>query len=215
MSTSSKDGPNESVIVQLHINDLRTIDSPVLSLAHSQGKKHVTHFLPIYVFDERILPLDCIPGYTASRETKDIQKKTDTGASREESEETEEDIKPLGQEEQPSRTTTNQPATQDRDHHSAGRVGPRSRLGNFWRVGRHRARFLVETVFDLKKTYESKGGGLIIACGKPEDVTIKVVEALVRSGKRVEGVWTQKEVRGNFRSTHVLLQARLISIELF
>ncbi|KAJ9112095.1 hypothetical protein QFC22_006395 [Naganishia vaughanmartiniae] len=195
MSASNKTGPTtESVIVQLHINDLRTTDSPVLSLAHSQGKKHVTHFLPIYVFDERILPLDCIPGFSASRQTKAVQEKTPSAATEKGRDEEEEDIKPLGQEDQPSRTNTNQPATKDRDHRSTGRVGPRSRLGNFWRVGRHRARFLVETVFDLKKTYDGKGGGLIVACGKPEEVAIKVVEALLKSGKRVEGVWTQKEV---------------------
>jgi hypothetical protein len=222
MSTSNKPGPSESVFVQLHINDLRTTDSPALSLAHSQGKKHITYFLPIYVFDERILPLDCIPGFSASRQTRDVQGKTSSGEAEKEREEDaeEEEIKPLGQEDKPSRTTTNQPATKDRDHRSTGRVGPRSRLGNFWRVGRHRAKFLVETVFDLKKTYESKGGGLIIACGKPEDVAVKVVESLVKSGKKVEGVWTQKEVRfvlvspfrdcpdGDFYSCHCRLQRR-------
>lgn len=180
----------ETVLVHLHINDLRTTDSPALSLAHSQQKKHVTHFLPIYVFDERILPLDCVPGYTSSPQAKAIKRKT---VAKDEAKEDEE-IKPLGQEDQPSRTTTNQPAAQEREDRPKGRVGPRSRLGNFWRVGRHRAAFLVETVFDLKKAYEAKGGGMVIACGRPEEVAIKVVEALVKSGKNVEGVWTQKEV---------------------
>lgn len=181
----------ESVIVHLHINDLRTTDSPALALAHSQQKKHVTHFLPIYVFDERILPLECVPGYNSSRQAKAIEKKDATPTYEVQEEE---DIKPLGQEDQPARTTTNQPATQDRAERPKGRVGPRSRLGNFWRVGRHRAKFLVETVFDLKTSYEGKGGGLVIACGRPEEVAIKVVEALVKSGKHVDGVWTQKEV---------------------
>lgn len=177
--------------MHLHINDLRTTDSPALSLAHSQQKKHVTHFLPIYVFDERILPLDCVPGYSSSPQAKAIERKT---VAQDEDKEAEEEIKPLGQEDQPSSTTTNQPATQEREDRPKGRVGPRSRLGNFWRVGRHRAAFLVETVFDLKKAYEDKGGGMVIACGRPEEVAIKVVEALVKSGKHVEGVWTQKEV---------------------
>lgn len=180
----------QSVIVHLHINDLRTTDSPALSLAHSQQKKHVTHFLPIYVFDERILPLDCVPGYSVSSQVKAIEKMT----TEDKADHEEEEIKPLGQEDEPVRTSNNQPATRDRQHRQNGRIGPRSRLGNFWRVGRHRAKFLVETVFDLKKAYESKGGGMLLACGNPEEVAIKVVQALVKNGVKVDGVFTQKEV---------------------
>jgi deoxyribodipyrimidine photo-lyase len=186
MATSSK--PTQSVIVHLHVNDLRTTDSPALSLAHSQQKKHVTHFLPLYVFDERILPLDYVPGYSVSAQTKAIEKMTTVDKS------SDDEIKPLGQEDEPIRTSNNQPATKDRKDRPNGRIGPRSRLGNFWRVGRHRAKFLVETVFDLKRSYEGKGGGMLLACGKPEEVAIRVVEALVKSGVKVDGVYTQKEV---------------------
>lgn len=202
----------ETVFVHLHINDLRTTDSPALSLAHAQQKKHVTHFLPIYVFDERILPLDCIPGYSSSPQAQAIKQKT---TAKEAEKEDEEEIKPLGQEDQPSRTTTNQPATRDLQQRPKGRVGPRSRLGNFWRVGRHRAAFLVETVFDLKQAYEAKGGGMVVACGRPEEVAIKVVEALLQSGKNVEGVWTQKEVsaRASSRSTCCSRGSRKVTTE--
>jgi hypothetical protein len=188
VATMATSAQTQSVIVHLHVNDLRTTDSPALSLAHSQGKKHVTHFLPLYVFDERILPLDCVPGYSVSAQTKAIEKMTTVDKS------SDDEIKPLGQEDEPVRTSNNRPATRDRKDRLNGRVGPRSRLGNFWRVGRHRAKFLVETVFDLKRSYDKKGGGMLLACGKPEEVAIKVVEALVKSGVKVDGVYTQKEV---------------------
>lgn len=187
---TNSNASTHSVIVHLHINDLRTTDSPALSLAHSQQKKHVTHFLPIYVFDERILPLDCVPGYSVSAQVKAIERMT----TEDKVDQEEDEIKPLGQEDEPARTFNSQPATRDRQNRPIGRIGPRSRLGNFWRIGRHRAKFLVETVFDLKKAYEGKGGGMLLACGKPEEVAIKVVEALVKSGVRVDGVFTQKEV---------------------
>lgn len=197
MATSNK--ATQSVIVHLHINDLRTTDSPALSLAHSQQKKHVTHFLPLYVFDERILPLACVPGSSVAAQTKAIKKMTTVDKA------DDDEIKPLGQEDEPVRTSNNQPATRDRKDRPLGRIGPRSRLGNFWRVGRHRAKFLVETVFDLKTSYEGKGGGMLVACGKPEEVAIKVVEALVKSGVQVDGVYTQKEVSSRDESLRMLL----------
>lgn len=157
---STEAGHPESIYIHLHTLDLRVHDSPSLSLAHSSAKRDVTHFLPVFVFDERSLSLACVPGFGSlgpKQHGQDDPEKTNTAAP---------EVIP----------------------------GPRSRNAGFHRMGRHRVRFLVESVFDLKERYRKLGGDLLVACGQPEDVVAQLARAYKSQGKRVDGVYTQKEV---------------------
>jgi len=65
---SSQSSPK--TFIHLHNLDLRVHDSPSLHLAHdpsSSVSKSVTHFLPVYIFDERQLDLSGLPDASAAR----------------------------------------------------------------------------------------------------------------------------------------------------
>ncbi len=53
----------------------------------------------------------------------------------------------------------------------------RSRLGNFWRCGPHRVKFLAEAIFDVRSSLRAIGSDLVIRVG-PLDV---VVDHLLKS----------------------------------
>ena len=62
---------SNKTFVHLHNFDLRVHDSPSLHLAHdpsSNISKSVSHFLPVYIFDERQLDLSALPGASPARE---------------------------------------------------------------------------------------------------------------------------------------------------
>ncbi|KAK3394017.1 putative cryptochrome [Podospora didyma] len=65
----------------------------------------------------------------------------------------------------------------------------RSQVGNFWRCGPHRAKFMGEAVWDLKKSLESLGSGLVVRVGKIEDVAQSLIEGLAKNGHEVGAVW--------------------------
>jgi deoxyribodipyrimidine photo-lyase len=77
----------------------------------------------------------------------------------------------------------------------------RSRVGGFWRCGPHRARFLAESVWDLKQTMENVGSGLFIRAGHLGDEVKLVCEHVKKSGKgaKVIGVWMTAEVASEER----------------
>ncbi|KAJ1304547.1 hypothetical protein OPQ81_005688 [Rhizoctonia solani] len=69
----------------------------------------------------------------------------------------------------------------------------RTRICGFWRTGRHRARFLVQSVFDLKSQLKSLGSDLGIYMGRPENIVPQLVHQLLDQGDTIEGVWLQQE----------------------
>lgn len=162
------------VIIQLHYNDLRTHDSPVLEHVHSKTQSGVTHFLPIFVFDERVFALSSVPGYEEPSSDSKINEPRPVT------------IRGLG--DLPRDRSTRKTAPE-----------PRTRLGSFWKTGRHRTKFTVESVFDLRSQYRDKGSDLVVACGCMESVVGGIVEALQKGddGEKYEvtEVWMQKEVR--------------------
>jgi deoxyribodipyrimidine photo-lyase len=172
LSTSTMSPGHKKVIIQLHYNDLRVHDSPTLAYAHAKKNSDVTHFLPLYVFDERVMALQCIPGYEQAS-LKDGQARPVT-------------VQGLGN---APRNYKEQPLVPE----------PRTRQGRFWKTGRHRVKFTTESVFDLKQRYRSLGGDLWVAAGVMEDVVREVVGALQEEndegGFAVNEVWMQKEVR--------------------
>jgi deoxyribodipyrimidine photo-lyase len=54
----------------------------------------------------------------------------------------------------------------------------RSRVGGFWRCGPHRAKFLAESVWDLKQSLQNIGSDLCIRAGQPSEMVKEVFEHL-------------------------------------
>jgi deoxyribodipyrimidine photo-lyase len=72
----------------------------------------------------------------------------------------------------------------------------KSLIGKFWRCGPHRARFLCESVWDLKQTLENVNSGLCIRAGNLQDVVQSALESLGSDGSEAEivGVWMTGDV---------------------
>lgn len=66
-------------------------------------------------------------------------------------------------------------------------------LYDFWKTGRFRARFIAETVYDLRSRLADRGSDLLIRFGRTEDIVTSLVSALQANGDIVESVWTQME----------------------
>jgi deoxyribodipyrimidine photo-lyase len=67
----------------------------------------------------------------------------------------------------------------------------RSRIGRFWRCGPHRAKFLSESVWDLKESLEKLGSGLCIRVGMVGETIAGILEA--ESELKIGGVWMNGE----------------------
>ncbi|CAM1502227.1 Fc.00g042110.m01.CDS01 [Cosmosporella sp. VM-42] len=68
-----------------------------------------------------------------------------------------------------------------------------SRVGKFWRCGPHRAKFLAQSAWDLKKTLEASNSGLVLRVGSFADVLKHIVESLKDSQQSVDAVWMTEE----------------------
>lgn len=73
----------------------------------------------------------------------------------------------------------------------------RSEVGGFWRCGPHRARFLAESVWDLKQNLETVGSGLEIRVGMVGDVISSMLKGFQNSdgtgSTKVGAVWMTGE----------------------
>jgi len=69
----------------------------------------------------------------------------------------------------------------------------RSNTAGFWRCGHHRAKFLAESVWDLKTTLENNGSGLAIRVGMAGQVIKDVLQGLKQESAEVVGVWMTGE----------------------
>lgn len=70
----------------------------------------------------------------------------------------------------------------------------RSQVGGFWRCGRLRAKFVAESVWDLKKDLEGVGSGLAIRVGSIKDVVQSILDGYKeRTDVEVYGVWMTGE----------------------
>jgi deoxyribodipyrimidine photo-lyase len=69
----------------------------------------------------------------------------------------------------------------------------RSQVGRFWRCGPHRARFLAESVWDLKTTLTAVGSGLDVRVGLAGQVIRELVAALQQQNTDVAAVWMTGE----------------------
>lgn len=69
----------------------------------------------------------------------------------------------------------------------------RSNAAGFYRCGHHRAKFLAESVFDLKKALYNTGSGLEIRVGLAGQVIQDLIRALKNESADVVGVWMTGE----------------------
>jgi deoxyribodipyrimidine photo-lyase len=69
----------------------------------------------------------------------------------------------------------------------------RSQVGGYWRCGPRRAKFLAQSVWDLRQSLEDIGSGLLIRIGSYEHVVSDLLAGLDTSHSRVDAVWMTKE----------------------
>jgi deoxyribodipyrimidine photo-lyase len=69
----------------------------------------------------------------------------------------------------------------------------RSIVGKFWRCGPYRAKFLGESVWELKEVLEKLGSGLNLRVGLVPEVVDELIAGLKERGESVEAVWMTNE----------------------
>jgi deoxyribodipyrimidine photo-lyase len=66
----------------------------------------------------------------------------------------------------------------------------RSQVAGFWRCGPHRAKFLAESVWDVKEGLEKVGSGLCIRVGSTSDVIRALIPQIsCKEGLKVKAIW--------------------------
>ncbi|KAH6697533.1 DASH family cryptochrome, partial [Plectosphaerella plurivora] len=65
----------------------------------------------------------------------------------------------------------------------------RSQLGNYWRCGPHRAKFLAQSVWNLKKSLQTLGNDLCIRAGNFEDTLESLLKGFAEKKQKVGAVW--------------------------
>lgn len=71
-----------------------------------------------------------------------------------------------------------------------GDVSNRSRVGRFPRCGPHRAKFIAQTVWDLKCSLEALGSNLVLRAGDHGTVLRAIIEGFKAKQIHVGAVWT-------------------------
>lgn len=69
----------------------------------------------------------------------------------------------------------------------------RSNAAGFWRCGHHRAKFLAESVWDLKRSLHNTGSGLEIQVGLAGQVIQELLNAFKKASAEVVAVWMTDE----------------------
>ena len=65
----------------------------------------------------------------------------------------------------------------------------RSEVAKYWRCGPHRAKFIGESVWNLKLSLESLDSGLVIRIGRLGDVVQQMIDGLQQKQLKVSTVW--------------------------
>jgi deoxyribodipyrimidine photo-lyase len=65
----------------------------------------------------------------------------------------------------------------------------RSEVGQFWRCGPHRVRFIASSVWDFKTSLSSLGSDLLIRVGRYGDVLTSILDGLKEKDLKVGAVW--------------------------
>ena len=144
-----------TVLIHLHTYDLRLHDSPSLHIAH-QPASSITHFLPVYIFDQHQIDISELPNASSSS-CPDA-----------------------------STQTSKQDANPNHFGPMKTRASPMSRVGHFHRSSPHRLQFLLQSTYGLRDAYRRSGGDMLIGYGKPEILVPELVRALSERGSVAE-----------------------------
>jgi deoxyribodipyrimidine photo-lyase len=68
-----------------------------------------------------------------------------------------------------------------------------SQVAKFWRCGPHRAKFIAEAVWDVKKSLEDLNSGVLLRVGSVQDVLGQLIPALKEQQHDVGAVWMTEE----------------------
>ena len=79
------------------------------------------------------------------------------------------------------------------DAHCSPFPEARSHTAGFWRCGPHRAKFLAESVWDVKNSLAGIGNGLEIRVGMVGQVVKELLDAFKTENTEVVGVWMTEE----------------------
>ncbi|KAL0937624.1 cryptochrome dash [Colletotrichum truncatum] len=69
----------------------------------------------------------------------------------------------------------------------------RSEVGKFWRCGPHRAKFIAQSVWNLKDSLENAGNGLCLRAGRFGDVVDDLLQGFMDKKQKVGAVWMTAE----------------------
>lgn len=69
----------------------------------------------------------------------------------------------------------------------------RSNVAGFWRCGPHRAKFLAESVWDVRSAFEKAGSGVEIRVGMLGQVLKDLLEGLRKQSTEIAAVWMTGE----------------------
>ena len=70
----------------------------------------------------------------------------------------------------------------------------RSKIAGFWRCGPQRAKFIAESVWDVKTGLETLGSGLVVRVGLLGDVVRQTLRDLKADGGELAGLWLTADV---------------------
>lgn len=70
----------------------------------------------------------------------------------------------------------------------------RSRVGAFWRCGPHRAKFIAQSVWDLKSGLEDVGSGLVFRFGDAAQTLRALLRKLDGGSVKLAAVWMTEEL---------------------
>lgn len=69
----------------------------------------------------------------------------------------------------------------------------RASVSKVWRTGPHRAKFLAQSLWDLKESLESVDSGLVLRVGLFSDVVEGLIDGLQQNQENVGAVWMTSE----------------------
>lgn len=69
----------------------------------------------------------------------------------------------------------------------------KSAISKVWRIGPHRAKFLAQSVWDLKQSLEKVDSGLLLRVGTFDDVVTSLATGFTHKGLTVGAIWMTSE----------------------
>jgi deoxyribodipyrimidine photo-lyase len=91
-----------------------------------------------------------------------------------------------------------------------------NQLSQTWKCGSLRAKFLAESLWDLKESLESLGSGLVIRAGTFDGVLNSIIQhyAADQDGPKVKAVWMTEDVSADQRKEQELVSSICLGLDI-